>query len=142
MLSLAPYARSSRLAPERARPTPRPHTRLGLPATSRSECNRRRIMQGSRPVGKHVSRHIWILNALIGGRGAISSINRLTMLNSFKTVGFIAFRSLLLRGTVQDYYEYIGDDVVERTSDDFGKVDKPLWLNLGYWENAKTFPEA
>jgi microcystin synthetase protein McyJ len=64
------------------------------------------------------------------------------MLNSFKTVGFIAFRSLLLRGTVQDYYEYIGDDVVEGASDGFAKVDKPLWLNLGYWENAKTYPEA
>jgi microcystin synthetase protein McyJ len=64
------------------------------------------------------------------------------MLKSWMTVGSIFFRSLFLRGTVQDYYEYIGDDVVEGTSDGFAKVDKPLWLNLGYWENAKTFPEA
>mgnify|MGYP003449761615 FL=1 len=64
------------------------------------------------------------------------------MLKSFMTVGSIAVRSLFLRGTVQSYYEYLGDDVVEGTSDDFAKVEKPLWLNLGYWENAKTYPEA
>jgi microcystin synthetase protein McyJ len=36
----------------------------------------------------------------------------------------------------------MGDDVVEGTSDGFAKAEKPLWLNLGYWETAQTYPEA
>jgi microcystin synthetase protein McyJ len=64
------------------------------------------------------------------------------MLNAIKTVGSAAVRSVFLRSTPQDYYEFLGDDVVEGTSDGFAKSEKPLWLNLGYWETAKTYPEA
>jgi microcystin synthetase protein McyJ len=64
------------------------------------------------------------------------------MLNTVKTVGSVAVRSIFLRSNPQDYYEFLGDDVVEGTSDGFAKPDKPLWLNLGYWEKAKTYPEA
>jgi len=64
------------------------------------------------------------------------------MLNAIKTVGSAAVRSVFLRSTPQDYYEFLGDDLVEGTSDGFAKTEKPLWLNLGYWETAKTYPEA
>jgi microcystin synthetase protein McyJ len=64
------------------------------------------------------------------------------MLNSFKTFGSVAVRSIFLRSTPQDYYEFLGDDVVEGASDGFANSHKPLWLNLGYWEKAQTYPEA
>lgn len=64
------------------------------------------------------------------------------MLNALKTIGNVAARSVFLRSTPQDYYEFIGDDVVEGKSDRFSDPSKPLWLNLGYWEKARTYPEA
>ena len=49
----------------------------------------------------------------------------------------------LLRGkSPADYYEYLGDDVVEGESSGFTDPSKVLWLNLGYWANARTYPEA
>jgi microcystin synthetase protein McyJ len=64
------------------------------------------------------------------------------MLNTIKTVGSAAVHSLFLRSSAQDLYEFLGDDVVEGTSDGFAKAGKPLWLNFGYWEQAQTYPEA
>lgn len=49
---------------------------------------------------------------------------------------------LLMRSDPVDYYKYLGDDVVEGATDGFKNPDKPLWLNLGYWKNAHTYPEA
>ena len=66
----------------------------------------------------------------------------MTMFNTIKTVGSAAVRSVFLRSNPQDYYEFLGDDVVEGTSDGFAKTAKPLWLNVGYWEQAQTYPEA
>ena len=65
------------------------------------------------------------------------------LLNTVKTLGNVARRSVFLRSNPQDYYEFLGDDVVEGK----GKIPaareaKPLWLNLGYWEKARTYPEA
>ncbi|HET8938648.1 MAG TPA: class I SAM-dependent methyltransferase, partial [Polyangiales bacterium] len=51
-------------------------------------------------------------------------------------------RGVLLRSNPQDYYEFLGDDVVEGKSQGFSDPSKPLWLNLGYWEQARTYPEA
>jgi len=39
-----------------------------------------------------------------------------------------------------DYYEFIGRDIVMGM--DAGREDDPTWLNLGYWEQARTYPEA
>jgi microcystin synthetase protein McyJ len=64
------------------------------------------------------------------------------MLNTIKSVGSMLFHSAFLRSSAQDLYEFIGDDVVEGTSEHFANTEKPLWLNLGYWENAQTYPEA
>jgi microcystin synthetase protein McyJ len=49
---------------------------------------------------------------------------------------------LLLRSDPVDYYQFLGDDVVEGETQAFKNPNKPLWLNLGYWANAQTYPEA
>jgi microcystin synthetase protein McyJ len=41
-----------------------------------------------------------------------------------------------------DYYQFLGDDLIEGETDQFRDPTKPLWLNLGYWEHARTYPEA
>jgi len=40
------------------------------------------------------------------------------------------------------YYDLLGDDVLEGHNQCFIDPDKPLWLNLGFWQNARTFPDA
>jgi microcystin synthetase protein McyJ len=49
---------------------------------------------------------------------------------------------LLMRSNPVDYYKYLGDDVVEGKAEGFRDPEKPLWLNLGYWKDAQTYPEA
>jgi microcystin synthetase protein McyJ len=48
----------------------------------------------------------------------------------------------LLSQNSADYYEYLGDDVLEGQHGGFEDGKKPLWLNLGYWSTARTYPEA
>jgi microcystin synthetase protein McyJ len=49
---------------------------------------------------------------------------------------------LALRSSPQSYYEFLGDDVLETHDGGFRDAQKPLWLNLGYWEHARTYPDA
>jgi microcystin synthetase protein McyJ len=49
---------------------------------------------------------------------------------------------LLMRSNPVDYYKYLGDDLIEGQSNGFKDPNKPLWLNLGYWEKARTYPAA
>jgi microcystin synthetase protein McyJ len=49
---------------------------------------------------------------------------------------------LLLRSDPAEYYRYLGDDVIEGQREGFVDPKKPLWLNLGYWKNARTYPQA
>jgi microcystin synthetase protein McyJ len=49
---------------------------------------------------------------------------------------------VMLKGKAATYYEYLGDDVVEGQHERFADTKKPLWLNLGYWKTARTYPEA
>lgn len=49
---------------------------------------------------------------------------------------------LLVRSDPADYYAFLGDDVLEAQNQGFENPDKPLWLNLGYWKTARTYPEA
>jgi len=49
---------------------------------------------------------------------------------------------LLARSNPENYYEFLGDDVLEAQDQGFELAEKPLWLNLGYWEQARTYPEA
>jgi microcystin synthetase protein McyJ len=39
-------------------------------------------------------------------------------------------------------YTVLGDDVIPTLNGNFEDMSKPLWLNLGYWKDAQTYPEA
>lgn len=49
---------------------------------------------------------------------------------------------LLFKSDVRDYYTFLGDDVVEGHASGFRDPARSLWLNLGYWEEARTYPDA
>src|SRR4051812_26966794 len=49
---------------------------------------------------------------------------------------------LLLSKNAVNFYDGLGDDVIEGEHAGFVDPHKPLWLNLGYWKNARTYPEA
>lgn len=55
---------------------------------------------------------------------------------------FLRELMMLVRSDPRDYYAFLGDDVLEAQDEGFSKADKPLWLNLGYWKTARTYPEA
>lgn len=57
-------------------------------------------------------------------------------------VSILRSPKLLFSSNAVDYYQYLGDDVVEGRSGGFEDPNKPLWLNLGYWKSARTYPEA
>ena len=40
------------------------------------------------------------------------------------------------------YYTVLGDDVILSLNENFEDPSKPLWLNLGYWKDAQTYPDA
>lgn len=65
---------------------------------------------------------------------------------SLKTLGkpgvFVRELMLLVRSDPADYYAFLGDDVLEAQNQGFENPDKPLWLNLGYWKTARTYPDA
>jgi len=63
-----------------------------------------------------------------------------TAINFIKNMA--AMPRLLLRSDPVDYYQFLGDDVVEGETQGFRDPNKPLWLNLGYWEKARTYPQA
>jgi microcystin synthetase protein McyJ len=48
----------------------------------------------------------------------------------------------LLNPNPAEYYRFLGDDVIEGRHERFADPQKPLWLNLGYWKTARTYPEA
>ena len=55
-----------------------------------------------------------------------------------------AFRrpGLILKNDSVAYYSSLGDDVVPDRNEYFLDRTKPLWLNLGFWKEARTYPEA
>jgi microcystin synthetase protein McyJ len=54
------------------------------------------------------------------------------------------FRSfkLVWRKDAVAYYTLMGDDVIDYLNDGYANESKPLWLNLGYWKQARTYPKA
>jgi microcystin synthetase protein McyJ len=40
------------------------------------------------------------------------------------------------------YYTILGDDVIDFMNEGYVDDSKPLWLNLGYWKEARTYPDA
>lgn len=71
-------------------------------------------------------------------------MTRHMLLNTVKTLGNVARRSVFMRSNPQDYYEFLGDDVIEGKGKipDVNQHTRPLWLNLGYWEKARSYSEA
>jgi microcystin synthetase protein McyJ len=63
-----------------------------------------------------------------------------TAINLVKNVASLP--RLLLNADPVDYYQFLGDDVIEGETEGFRDPNKPLWLNLGYWASARTYPEA
>ena len=59
-----------------------------------------------------------------------------------KPGAFVRELMLLVRSDPADYYAFLGDDVLEAQNQGFENPDKPLWLNLGYWKTARTYPDA
>ena len=49
---------------------------------------------------------------------------------------------LFLSANPENYYDFLGDDVLEAQNSGFKQETKPLWLNLGYWKTAHTYPDA
>jgi microcystin synthetase protein McyJ len=59
-----------------------------------------------------------------------------------------AFRSVIRSFTLMRqkdaaaYYTLMGDDVIDYLDEGYADESKPLWLNLGYWKVARTYPDA
>jgi microcystin synthetase protein McyJ len=49
---------------------------------------------------------------------------------------------LVLRPNASRYYTILAEDHLRRLAREHKVPDRPLWLNLGYWEDAHTHPEA
>jgi microcystin synthetase protein McyJ len=54
----------------------------------------------------------------------------------------LATPKLLASKDSSTFYTLLGDDVVERFSGNFEDAGKPLWLNIGFWKDARTYPDA
>lgn len=50
--------------------------------------------------------------------------------------------TLLTQADCANYYTFLGDDVLEAQDEGFHSGEKPLWLNMGYWEHAQVYPDA
>ena len=49
---------------------------------------------------------------------------------------------MLSRGDSAAFYTLLGDDLVFFHGDGFQDSEKPLWLNFGYWKQARNYPDA
>ena len=49
---------------------------------------------------------------------------------------------LLRAQDASDYYTYLGDDVIDGKNGGFSDPSRPLWMNLGYWKQARQYGDA
>lgn len=54
---------------------------------------------------------------------------------------------LFVKGSASDFYTAMRNDIAsdvitDKEAQDYYDLDQPLWLNLGYWKTAKTYPDA
>ena len=49
---------------------------------------------------------------------------------------------MLTTGDSAAFYTLLGDDLVFFHGDQFQDSEKPLWLNFGYWKEARNYPDA
>src|ERR1700733_5141802 len=54
----------------------------------------------------------------------------------------VRFVSLRRQKDAAAYYTILGDDVVDFMNEKYSDDSKPLWLNIGYWKVARTYPDA
>lgn len=65
------------------------------------------------------------------------------MYNTISAIKSLASMTrMLVWSDPADYYQILGDDLIEGETSQFRDPTKPLWLNLGYWEHARTYTEA
>jgi microcystin synthetase protein McyJ len=57
------------------------------------------------------------------------------------SMGFATLK-MLHRKDPSIFYTALGDDVIGTLNRNFEDAAKPLWLNLGYWKDAETYPDA
>jgi microcystin synthetase protein McyJ len=57
------------------------------------------------------------------------------------SMGFATLK-MLHRKDPSIFYTALGDDVIGTLNENFEDTAKPLWLNLGYWKDAETYPDA
>lgn len=60
--------------------------------------------------------------------------------SGFRTV--VRSFGLIRQKDAAAYYTMIGDDVIDFMNEGYVDNSKPLWLNLGYWKTARTYPDA
>ncbi|WP_160112708.1 class I SAM-dependent methyltransferase [Mycobacterium sp. 3519A] len=60
--------------------------------------------------------------------------------SAFRTV--VRSFGLMRQKDAAAYYTMIGDDVIDFKNEGYADDSKPLWLNLGYWKVARTYPDA
>jgi len=54
---------------------------------------------------------------------------------------YILIKNSFSSRNVADYYQEIGDDILG-LNEDFKNKEKSLWLNCGYWKNARNYNNA
>jgi microcystin synthetase protein McyJ len=73
----------------------------------------------------------------------MNSYGKRLMFNTISAIKSLASMTrMLVRSDPADYYQYLGDDLIEGQTAEFKDPNKPLWLNLGYWKTARTYPDA
>jgi microcystin synthetase protein McyJ len=72
--------------------------------------------------------------------GTTPTVPHVAFLKALKLLGSVP--RLAFKADPVDYYQYLGDDVIEGETEGFRDPHKPLWLNLGYWASASSYPEA
>ncbi|KRE34711.1 hypothetical protein ASG82_00385 [Mycobacterium sp. Soil538] len=57
-------------------------------------------------------------------------------------LAFVRSFSLVRQKDAAAYYTTLGDDVIDFMDEGYADDSKPRWLNIGYWKEARTYPEA
>ena len=63
---------------------------------------------------------------------------------SVRNGALMVVRSLTLfrQNDAAAYYTTLGDDAIDFMDEKYADDSKPRWLNIGYWNTARTYPEA
>jgi microcystin synthetase protein McyJ len=73
---------------------------------------------------------------------ALLNLNLNLMLTQLKPRLLWRSIKLLAKNDTATWYTVLGDEVIEGMDDHFSDQAKALWLNIGYWKDAHTYPDA